>query len=262
MPSNSFLQNIICEPHARSGGGYGDVHKATYRNMIVAVKSFRIQLDHRTKKICREALTWKHLDHPALLPFLGVCCIHPEYGFKSIVSPWCERGNISHYLRAGNRLPNVEKSLDQLASGIRYLHSENVIHGDLTGNNILLTDDYDLRICDFGLVKWSDTSLVTGGSRAAGTYRYMAPELLGSDDPELARPSFASDVFAFAGLALEMYTGKVPFFQWQDLAVPIKVLRNERPARPDSPVIPDHFWDLMQCCWSEEPTARPSMEDV
>ncbi|KAJ6582051.1 hypothetical protein B0H19DRAFT_523239 [Mycena capillaripes] len=48
MPSNSFLQNIIWEPHARSGGGYGDVYKATYRNTTVAVKSFRIRLDHRS----------------------------------------------------------------------------------------------------------------------------------------------------------------------------------------------------------------------
>ncbi|KAJ6582047.1 kinase-like domain-containing protein, partial [Mycena capillaripes] len=209
--------------------------------------------------ICREALTWKHLDHPTLLPFLGVCCIHPEYGFKSIVSPWCERGNISHYLRAGNHLPNVEKSLAQLASGIRYMHSENVIHGDLTGNNILLTDEYDLQICDFGLVKWSETSLITGGSRAAGTYRYMAPELFGSDS---ARPSFDSDVYAFACLALEMYTGRVPFFGCKDIVVPGNVMAGKRPPRPSSPVVPDHLWDLIEVCWSQEPIARPSMENV
>ncbi|KAJ6582052.1 kinase-like domain-containing protein, partial [Mycena capillaripes] len=205
-----------------------------------------------------EALTWKHLDHPSLLPFLGVCCIHPEYGFKSIVSPWCELGNISHYLRAGNRLPNVEKSLDQLASGIRYLHSENIIHGDLTGNNILLTDEYDLRICDFGLVKWSESSLLTGGSWSAGTCRYMAPELFFSDSPGSARPSFPSDVFAFACLALEICTGKVPFFEFRDAFVLHKVASNERPPRPDDPVISDHLWDLIEVCWSQEPTARPS----
>ncbi|KAJ6582042.1 kinase-like domain-containing protein [Mycena capillaripes] len=270
MPSNSILQNITWESHPTGVGGYGEVRKGTYCNKTVAIKSFRIQMDQRPKwpaldgKICREALTWKHLNHPTLLPFLGVCCIDPEYGFKSMVSPWCERGNISNYFRDGNHLPNVEKSLNQLASGIRYMHSENVVHGDLTGNNVLLTDQGDLQICDFGLVKWNETSLITGGSRALGTYRYMAPELFDSDGSESdsARPSFASDVYAFACLALEMYTGRVPFFGCKDIVVPGRVMAGQRPARPDSPVIPDHLWDLIEVCWSQEPTARPLMETV
>ncbi|KAF7356228.1 hypothetical protein MVEN_00954200 [Mycena venus] len=216
MPSNSILQNVICEPDVFTGGGYGDVRKATYNGRAVAVKSFRVRLDQRHMwpvldgKICGEALTWKHLDHPYLLPFLGVCCIHPGYGFKSTVSPWCERGSLDNFLRTGNKLPQLEKSLYQLASGIRYMHNENVIHGDLTGNNILLTHNYDIQICDFGLMKWDETSVVTGGSRTAGTIRYMAPELFYSDGSEPARPSFSSDVFAFACLALQVSSTFVP----------------------------------------------------
>ncbi|KAJ7905973.1 kinase-like domain-containing protein [Mycena leptocephala] len=265
MPSNAILQNVICEPHAHTGGGYGDVRKGSYDGKAVAVKSFRVHMDKssiwtilKTKQaICREALIWKHLDHPYVLPFLGVYCIYPAHGFKSIVSPWCERGNMSHYLHTGNIFPNIKKSLTQLASGICYLHSGNVVHGDLTGSNILLTEEYDLQICDFGLVKWDETSIVTGGSRGRGTYRYMAPELF-----ESARPSFASDVFAFACLALEMSTGKVPFFECIEIVAANKVMAKERPPRPDGQGIPDYLWNLIDGCWSHEPTARPSMEKV
>ncbi|KAJ7905983.1 kinase-like domain-containing protein [Mycena leptocephala] len=270
MPSNAILQNVICEPYAHAGGGYGDVRKASYDGKAVAVKSFRIHMDKSSvwttlkpkQAICREALIWKHLDHPYVLPFLGVYCIYPAHGFKSIVSPWCESGNMSNYLSTGNVFSNIEKSLTQLASGICYLHGENVVHGDLTGSNILLTEEYDLQISDFGLVKWNETSLVTGGSQGKGTARYMAPELFGSRDSESARPSFASDVFAFACLALEMTTGKVPFYEYLDVVVPSKVMAKKRPPRPDCQGIPDYLWNLIDGCWSHEPTARPSMEKV
>ncbi|KAJ7923525.1 kinase-like domain-containing protein, partial [Mycena leptocephala] len=147
-----------------------------------------------------------------------------------------------------------------LASGICYLHSENVVHGDLTGSNILLTEEYDLQISDFGLVKWNETSLVTGGSQGKGTACYMAPELFGP--PESARPSFASDVFAFVCLALEMRTRKVPFFEYMDIVVPSKVMAKECPPRPDGQEIPDYLWNLIDDCWSHKPTARPSMRKV
>ncbi|KAJ7656494.1 hypothetical protein DFH06DRAFT_472356 [Mycena polygramma] len=267
MPSDSILHNVVCALHAQSGGGYGDVYKGTYDGKAVAVKSFRIRLDQRQVwpeldgKMCREALTWKHLDHPSLLPFLGVV-VHPEHGFKSPVSPWCERGNISAYLRAGHRLPSIEKSLYQLASGIRYMHDENVVHGDLTGNNLLLTDGYDIQICDFGLWKWDETTFVTGGSRAAGTLRYMAPELFGSGGAEPTRPSRASDVFAFACLALEMCTAKIPFDQYQDIIIPSKVMAKERPSPPDGQIIPNYLWKLIEACWAHDSATRPSMGNV
>jgi hypothetical protein len=45
MPSNAILQNVICEPHAHTGGGYGDVRKGSYDGEAVAVKSFRVHMD-------------------------------------------------------------------------------------------------------------------------------------------------------------------------------------------------------------------------
>ncbi|KAJ7631285.1 kinase-like domain-containing protein [Mycena polygramma] len=270
MPKDSFLENVACDLHPQRGGGYGDVYKATYEGKVVAIKSVRLHLQDRdkgpkhTQRMCREAVTWKHLVHPSLLPFLGVCCIpqHLEHGFISTVSPWRGNGSVGIYLRAGNSLPDKQKSLHQLASGVHYLHDENVVHGDLTDNNILLTDEYDIQICDFGLWKWIETTSSTGGSRAAGTSRYMAPELFGFGDSEPTKVSPASDVFAFACLAFEIYTGTVPLAQYNNTNVSYKVYKGERSARPSVPMIPNDLWDLIGACWNQDATARPSMEEV
>jgi hypothetical protein len=59
-----------------------------------------------------------------------------------------------------------------------------------------------------------------------------------------------------------MSTGKVPFFECIEIVAANKVMAKERPPRPDGQGIPDYLWNLINGCWSHEPTARPSMEKV
>jgi hypothetical protein len=61
---------------------------------------------------------------------------------------------------------------------------------------------------------------------------------------------------------LQIYTGKPPFFQDRDIVVPSKVMAKKRPPRPDGQIIPDHLWDLIEVCWSQQSTVRPSMENA
>ncbi|KAJ7188941.1 kinase-like domain-containing protein, partial [Mycena filopes] len=207
--------------------------------------------------LCREALLWKHLDHPSILPFRGVCQAHPGHQFWSLVTPWREKGEISTYLRVNGTLPNVRKlaSVYQLATGVRYLHAKNVVHGDLTGANVLLTDTYDIQICDFGQGRWIEQTLLPT-TEAQGTPLYMAPELFFPNQ----RATTASDVYGFACVAFEMRCGKPPFHNNNHYQVKAAHDARQQQSRPSG--VPDRLWELIQECWSYDPDARPSMERV
>ena len=60
----------------------------------------------------------------------------------------------------------------------------------------------------------------------------------------------------------QVLSGKIPFYNVHHRAVSLKVFRGERPPRPSSTPIPDHAWEILQACWSKEPTQRPTAERV
>jgi len=98
--------------------------------------------------------------------------------------------------------------------------------------------------------------------------RWMAPETL---DPEIfgipALPdrgfSAASDIYAFAMVIIEIFTGNVPFQEFHnEPSVIIKVMRGERPKRPErehAPGLSDQLWDLAQMCWHQDRSKRPTI---
>ncbi|KAJ6457322.1 kinase-like domain-containing protein, partial [Mycena sanguinolenta] len=139
LPSALFISGITGkEEHPTFGGGFADIYRASYSNRVVALKYMRaVQYmrgsDVRTLrlKFCREALVWKELCHPYILPFLGI----EESSFPSrlcMVSPWMEHGTVLNYLKQHGH-GNVDKLLYQIAQGLQYLHSRDIVHGDLRG---------------------------------------------------------------------------------------------------------------------------------
>ncbi|KDQ53400.1 hypothetical protein JAAARDRAFT_699297, partial [Jaapia argillacea MUCL 33604] len=106
------------------------------------------------------------------------------------------------------------------------------IHGDLKGDNVLVSDDVSILVCDFGLtrrVKQMATMTATpSGISPLRHIRFSAPELFSSD-----QPTKASDVFAFACLIIQIFTGKQPYSHLvTDLQVLKAVTNGEIPERP------------------------------
>ncbi|THH29237.1 hypothetical protein EUX98_g4952 [Antrodiella citrinella] len=150
----------------RGGGAFADIYRGEYEGKLVAVKRLRIfQItDDSTKdalvnSLYHESLLWRHLSHPHILPFLGIA----DGLFNEslcMVMPWAEHGNIRDTIRncKGGRGVDylfvwVSKWLEEIASGLVYLHGEevNIAHGDLRGVNILIDSDWKVRLADFGL---------------------------------------------------------------------------------------------------------------
>jgi serine/threonine protein kinase len=110
----------------------------------------------------------------------------------------------------------------EIAEGLKYLHSKNIIHGDLKGvypeylfpfsqtnapvcqNNVFIDENWNARLADFGLACWADATLSTSTSNHVSSVRWMAPELFHPSDA-FCRTTL-SDVYAFACVAIEVAT--------------------------------------------------------
>ncbi|KAJ7759981.1 kinase-like domain-containing protein [Mycena metata] len=243
------------------GGSFGDVYRAQHRGRPVAVKRLRFfeadgaEQSQTRKEFFREALIWKNVDHEYILPFLGV---DPETfpGFLCMVSPWMTRGTIVNKRSGGPPMHAVPRLVYEIAKGLQYLHSQDIVHGDLKAANILIDDDNHVRLADFGMTRFPHTE--NASSDRGGSTRWTAPELLHPPSCGLYvyERTPASDIYSFGCVLLELYTEQPPFFDIRaDAAVMLKVIQGERPTCPTFM----HEWAraLATECWSHIPINRP-----
>ncbi|KAJ3560551.1 hypothetical protein NP233_g10763 [Leucocoprinus birnbaumii] len=183
------------------------------------------------------------------------------------VSPWLENGNVLEYV-----LKHPDADLLHLlrgaAEGLSYLHSQDIVHGNIKCSNILVYDSGEACISDFGMAKVLEDVTKTSASttlQSMGCARWMAPEIVEGDPP-----SKASDTYSFAMAILELLTKKHPLSELKnDIAVIRTMAQSKaheiRPTRPTDDVVKqwltDELWSLMQQCW-QAPEQRPTMEIV
>jgi len=138
----------------------------------------------------------------------------------------------------------------QIASALDYLHSQTpaVVHRDVKSHNVLVTDHFEMKLCDFGLVS---TKVAT-----AGTPAYMAPELLRS-----GLFSRKVDIFAFAVLSWEMFSRSIPFASWDAQEIRTYILDGKRLKLPHSGY-PKQCGKLIDRCWDEDPDRRPEFSAI
>ncbi|KAI6012235.1 kinase-like domain-containing protein [Pisolithus marmoratus] len=234
-------------------GGFADVWKGVWtrpasESKVVALKFLRqchgVTRNVREKVLRRlkaEVVAWHCLQHPNIAPLYGVV---QSANLMAMVSPWCENGTIMHYLERDDVQPDRLALLLQVASGVSYLHNMKpvVVHGDLRGTNILISDAGTALITDFGLsTVIEELSLTESGLRAArltgssghrGSTRWMAPELfIALVEDEVPRITTESDVYAFGCVCLEVATGQPPYaHRWNDPAVTVDIMRGVKPS--------------------------------
>ncbi|KAJ7224784.1 kinase-like domain-containing protein [Mycena rebaudengoi] len=268
LPLSLFITGVSGrDNHATFGGGFGDIYRASYNGKTVALKHMRTfhrgsELRRIRSNFCREALIWQQFKHPYILPMLGI----DRESFPSslcMVSPWMENGTVLKYLEEHGR-QDVDRLLWEAAQGLEYLHSRTIVHGDLRAANILITQDWSACLADFGLTSFTDATVATTTSHQASTLRWMAPELIDPDRFGLQfRRTKATDVYAFACVCLELYTGRPPFAEIREGGVVLKIVRGERPARPSTtPPMSDALWKCVNAWWAEDPATRPPAEVI
>jgi len=138
-----------------------------------------------------------------------------------------------------------------------------VVHGDLKGANILVNSSGWACLTDFGLSSIASFSFTESTGR--GAFRWTAPELFRITENKSETATKKSDIYAFAMVTIEVFTGAVPFNSFRDSTVMVKIIRGERPTRPKDTTklgLTDDLWELIQSAWAQDAEHRPPVEKI
>ncbi|KAG2347897.1 kinase-like protein [Suillus weaverae] len=257
-----------CSQYPVCCGTYGNIYKCIYHgpdgDVEVAVKAIRPGF-FSARAFRRELGMWKRLRHSNILKFMGTT---REFGLsEAFVAPWIANGTLTSFLDHNNETLGLRdrlRLLSDIASGLDYLHTFNltecghtdpnpIVHGDLTGTNVLIDSDGKAYLADFGLAgtinKLTGMTYLAKLSCRPGGIRWTAPELLSGEEPASAATT-RSDMYSF-GLNGSCHLTN-------DTAILLKVFEGKIHPRPDARYVTDQHWNFMTSCWSTIPIGRPS----
>ncbi|KAJ3931536.1 MAG: kinase-like domain-containing protein [Lentinula lateritia] len=247
-----------------------------YSPVQVAIKLLRVLSSKgydevkARKRLNREVYVWHRLDHPNIATFLGTS--YHMGNRPSLVLPWFKNGSASEYLRLKNPGADRLRLILDVAEGLEYLHTckpAPIVHGDLKGNNILITDSGHATLSDFGLSQVIEDLVcptgITPSKFEAGPIRWQSPEFL-MDVSETCRPQLPGDVWSFGCTAYELLTGNVPYhFRRRDSTVIHDIQAGIPPPGVEENSLhrgDGGIWDLMNDCWISSPVERIHMTEV
>lgn len=225
--------------------------KEVYKTEKYAKKELK-QSDHRSfRRFLNESEVLIKIWHPCIIRFFGF-----DYGDSAHPPAIClafEPSSLSQAIEPHD-LNNKEKNriTVEIALGMRYIHSNNLMHRNLKPNNILLSNNNHVRISDLGLTKEEDPELFQ--SKGIGSPEFMAPELF-DDEDELEEPYTSKvDVYSFGVILLYIVTNQHPKVRkknlWEDI-----------PPNVIATVVP---WaaDLIHQCVALSPSDRPTFNEI
>ncbi|GAB2289137.1 hypothetical protein Dimus_023440 [Dionaea muscipula] len=266
-----IIKNSDLEELQELGSGtFGTVYHGKWRGTDVAIKRINdrcfagkpSEQERMRDDFWNEAIKLADLHHPNVVAFYGLVLDGPG-GSVATVTEYMVNGSLR------NALPKSERNLDKrkrllismdVAFGMEYLHSKNIVHFDLKSDNLLVNlRDPHRPICkvgDLGLSKVKCQTLISGGVR--GTLPWMAPELLNGSSSLVSEKV---DVFSFGIVMWELLTGEEPYADLHYGAIIGGIVSNTlRPPVPDN-CEPD-WRSLMERCWSGEPSERPIFTEI
>lgn len=168
-------------------------------------------------------------------------------------------GSLHNNIKAFGKFPeNLAASYTyKILSGLRYLHSQDVIHCDLKAANILITKTGGLKLTDFGVslsLKMKDDE---NTGEPAGTPNWMAPEVI-----KFAGASAKSDIWSLGCTIVEMLTGKPPYAGIPSFAALYRIVEDDEPPIPKNIALSDEAREFLLACFKKNPEDRPSAYDL
>jgi serine/threonine protein kinase len=249
-------------------GATSEVWRANWRGTDVAVKQVRVPTDGEgARNFCRELGILMKLRHPHLVLFMGATRTDPT----CIVSELCEGGTLFDCLHKGNAKFSWDqrhKVCTDVAKGVNFLHcsTPQIVHRDLKSLNVFLLfpfrEDCSIVHCkvgDFGLSRIRGDSRPLGLTGAAGTYQWMAPEVL-----EGRYYTEKVDVYSYGILLFEVLSGRVPFhdLDMDPAQIAVQVAKGLRPEHNWLRGCPPRLAELAPRCWQMDPSSRPSFDEI
>jgi len=238
-------------------GSVGDVYRGYWRGTEIAVKKMPTVnfTPNFMKEMLREAEIMKSIRHPNILTFMGASTEWPDV---CIITEYMPRGSLWQILHN----PNIQLSWDlkrkmaiDACTGMNFLHCSNIIHRDLKSHNLLVDQNWKVKVADFGLSKMIEEKCISTMT-ACGTPCWTAPEVLRHQ-----RYSVKADVYSFGICLWEMATREDPYQNIPPFQVILQVAtKGLRPEIP--PDCPQEWAQLIRDCWADDPDQRPTFAEV
>lgn len=234
-------------------GGMATVYKARQRSMnrIVAIKVLPRQMLHDPgfyERFEREVDVISHLEHPHILPIYDY---GQEDGLPYIAMRYLGGGSLEQRIRRSPvRIDEIEKPLRQVAQALDYAHQQGIIHRDLKPGNIMLDENGNAYLTDFGIARVLGSDLT--GSMIIGTPAYMSPEQA-NGLPVDGR----SDIYSLGIVLFEWMTGRGPYQAETPMAVLLKQIQEPMPSiRQIRGDVPQAVEDVIIRATAKDPNRR------
>lgn len=244
-------------------GGMANVYLAhdLILDRDVAVKLLRLDLrdDPKTiKRFQREALATTELVHPHIVSLYDV---GEENGMQYLVMEYVKGMDLKNYIKENFPLPlqQVIDIMEQILSAVATAHAHNIIHRDLKPQNILIDEQGNAKITDFGIAVALSEHTMTQTNTILGSVHYLSPEQ--------ARGSMAtkqSDIYSLGIILYEMLTGSVPFKGETAVSIALKHFQNAMPSvREFDADIPQALENVVLQATTKDPRERyATVEDM
>ncbi|XP_009611704.1 probable leucine-rich repeat receptor-like protein kinase IMK3 [Nicotiana tomentosiformis] len=255
---------------------YGTVYKATLEDgNQVAVRRLREKITKGQREFEREVNVLGKIRHPNLLAlrayYLGA------KGEKLLVFDFMPKGSLATFLHARSPDTPIDWPMRMRIAkgttrGLLYLHTNaNMIHGNLTSSNVLLDENSNAKIADYGLLRLVTATANANVIATAGALGYRAPELT-----KLKKATMKTDVYSLGVIILEVLTGKSPgeaILNGVDLPRKVASIVKEEGMSEvfdlelvrDASIIGDELLNTLKLalhCVDPSPSARPETQQV
>ncbi|EQC34946.1 serine/threonine protein kinase [Saprolegnia diclina VS20] len=240
-------------------GNFGDAYRARYHGRDVVVKTIRAsEFGDNSDQIVQEfrheaAVLAMFGHHPSIVPFVGASTDLSQP--LSLVTEYLPFGSLESHAPALSTNQKTQILCDA-AAGFLNIHEGGFLHRDIAARNCLVDDGLRGKICDFGMCRRVNSYGGTRLSEGVGPLKYMAPESL---TPPHAF-SFRSDSYSFGVLMWETFTETKPFGDMPAYMAASHVVGGGRLALDEA--VPLQYHHLIEACFHEDPTKRPSMATI
>ncbi len=240
-------------------GGMGVVYRAWQRSAQreVALKMIvagQLATPATVARFQNEAAAAARLAHPHIVPVYEFGEIETQHFFSMrYIAGGRNIATWARALPADERLPTIARTMSAVARAVAFAHERGVLHRDLKPSNVLIDEDDQPQITDFGLAKLLDDDDAVGltlSSAILGSPSYMAPE---QAEPRGHSITTATDVYGLGAILYELLSGRPPF----QGATPLAVVRQVVESAPRPLLdVPTDLDTICRKCLAKEPGAR------
>ena len=248
-------------------GGMANVYLGydTILDRNVAIKVLRGDLSNDEKfvrRFQREALSASSLAHPNIVEMYDV---GEDDGTYYIVMEYVDGKTLKQLLKKRGTL-TLSEAIDimsQLTDGMAHAHDSYIIHRDLKPQNIMIKDDGQIKITDFGIAMALNSTQLTQTNSVMGSVHYLPPEQASGKGCTIK-----SDIYSMGIIFYELLSGSLPFRGDNAVEIALKHMRDPLPSlREDNPSIPQSIENIIRKATAKNPknryeSARSMHEDL